>query len=355
MRVGLLGVEGEFSDYKTAGTRFYRYMYYTTRSMKRQCKKFGIELETIEPKMLPVIGKGLSILSQTKLMDLSRFDVIHNFDINPFSPLNKGKAVIVTTAHDFQPLIRPDLSTGMNKSLKNHLFNVFVSKRGFKATLHSDYLIAVSTLTRDDAVSLGFPRKKIFVVNHGVDKSFLAKAKPKKKGAVFNVGYMGAFHPRKNPQFLFKTFNMLHGDDYSIQLWGKLGYDRDELMKMAAGDVRIHFNGFAPDDEFVKIYDSFDVLLFPSFYEGFGIPIIEAQARGVPVVIYKYGKIPAETRKYCIEARNEAHAAEIIQNLKKNGYSEKQRKRAMDYARGFTWEKTAEETLKVYKKIGRVA
>ncbi|MEM0147928.1 MAG: glycosyltransferase family 4 protein, partial [Candidatus Micrarchaeaceae archaeon] len=119
----------------------------------------------------------------------------------------------------------------------------------------------------------------------------------------------------------------------------------------AKSDKRINFMGYAPGDKIIDIYDSFDVFTFPTYYESFGLPILEAQSRGLPVIIYKHGKIPKEVRKYCFEAESPEHMAQIIENLKENGYNEKLRKKAMEYARSFTWERTAKETLKVYKKV----
>jgi len=91
--------------------------------------------------------------------------------------------------------------------------------------------------------------------------------------------------------------------------------------------------GFAPEEKIVEIYDSFDVFVFQSLYEGLSYPILEAQSRGLPVIIYKYGKIPKEVRKYCFEAESPEHMAQIIEELKENGYSEKKRKEAINYAR----------------------
>ena len=109
--------------------------------------------------------------------------------------------------------------------------------------------------------------------------------------------------------------------------------------------------GFVPEEKIVEIYDPSDVFMFPSLYDSFGLPILEAQSRGLPVIIYKYGKIPKEVRRYCFEAESPEHMAQIIEQLKANGYNEKERKKAMDYARSFTWEMTARETLEVYKKV----
>ena len=71
------------------------------------------------------------------------------------------------------------------------------------------------------------------------------------------------------------------------------------------------------------------------------------------MIIYKYGKIPKEVRRYCFEAESPEHMAQIIEELKENGYNEKERKKAIEYARSFTWEKTAKETLEAYEKVLR--
>ena len=134
-------------------------------------------------------------------------------------------------------------------------------------------------------------------------------------------------------------------------MFGKLGYNRDKIIEIAKGDKRIKFLGFAPEDKLVGIYNSFGTFVFPSYYEGFGIQIIEAQFRGLPVIIYKYGKIPKEVRKYCFEAESPEHMAHIIEGIKENGYNEKLRKKATEYARNFTWERCARETLIMYNDI----
>ena len=124
-----------------------------------------------------------------------------------------------------------------------------------------------------------------------------------------------------------------------------------QLAKAASGDSRIRFKGYVPENKLVQTYDKFDVFVQPTLYEGFGLPILEAQARGLPVIIYKKGRIAKEVRKYCIEVDSPEHMAQIILHLKENGYNEKQRKRAMEYARSFTWEKLARGTLAVYKRV----
>ena len=111
------------------------------------------------------------------------------------------------------------------------------------------------------------------------------------------------------------------------------------MLKETKQDERIKFIGFAPEEKIIEIYVSFDVFVFSSLYEDLCIPIIEAQSRGLPVIIYKHAKIPNEIRRFCLEAESPEHMTQIIEQLKANGYNEKERKKAMDYARSFAWKK----------------
>ncbi len=346
MKVGLVELKTSFLPYDIAGKNFYGYTYYLYSNIKRVNK----EVEAIKITKIPNIGKGFSILSKTFFMDLSNYGILHNLDLNPFFPMRKGKAKIITTAHDFQFVLRPELNEDVMHSTKDKIWLNLVTKLGLKATLSSDYLIAVSSLTKEDAIKLGYPKDKIFVVNHGVSKAFF-RSLPKKHNKKFIVGYMGALRTRKNPEFMLKGFMQIKSANYEMHVYGKLGYDRDRIIKIAKEDKRITFLGFAPEDKLVSAYDSFNVFVFPSHYEGFGIPIIEAQSRGLPVIIYKYGKIPKEVREYCFEAESPEHMAQIIEDIKENGYNERLRKKATEYARSFTWEKCAKETLEIYKMV----
>lgn len=207
-------------------------------------------------------------------------------------------------------------------------------------------------MTKKDAIKLGYDKSKIFIVNNGVDERFFSTPKPTNRGgANFVVGYLGAFAPRKNVPFAVRAFKKIDERGVAFRVWGRESYDYKMAVAAAAGDRAIEFMGFAPDDKIVQIYDSFDVFVFPSTYEGFGIPIIEAMSRGLPVIINKEGRIPEEVRKYCFEAKDEAHMAQIIKDLKANGYDDKLRIRATAYARKFTWKRCAEQTIKTYEEI----
>ncbi len=347
MKVGLFSLKGNFSSYEEAGPRFYRYAYQLYNLMKGSDRDIIIEKREIAPGIL---GTGFSYLFKTMFMDMQGFDIVHNIDFKPFYPLRKSGAITVTTAHDFFPILRPDLVTDAGRGIKGKLWLELILKGGIKDYLHADYMICNSTLTRDDAVKLGYDKKRTFVVSMGIDRRFFSPVK-KRTGKKFIVGYLGVLKKIKNVGFAIRAFKHINASDIRFDIWGSKSSDYEYLASLAQGDNRIGFMGYAPDDKIVQIYDSFDVFIFPTLYEGVGIPLLEAQARGVPVIIYKGGKVPKEITKYCFEARDEKHAAEIIKMLKDKGFDEKHRKKMIAYARSFTWEKVAKDTLDVYKQI----
>jgi len=242
-------------------------------------------------------------------------------------------------------------------SLKETLrgyFVMLITKLNMK---FADYIIAISRQTKDECISLGFPEDKIYVVNSGMAPKFgMIKIDErnkytKKDKKIFRVGYIGSFIKRKNVRFAVEACMKTKGDDIVFEFYGKENKEYRELKKLAESDKRIKFMGFAPEEKLIDIYKSFDLFLFPSIYEGFGLEPLEAQSLGLPVVIYKKAMIPQESRKYCFEAESPEHMAQIIESIKENGYDAKKRSEAMEYAKGFTWDKNVEKIVDVYKDI----
>ena len=348
INVLLIGTKSEFTD--PGG--FSRYSYELYNNLIKISKKDIISRSNYNE--LPLFYGGLTPLIHSLFENYSGYDIIHNIEPKPFLPIKRKNAILITTFHDFRPILRPDLTKSDFRSVRTAFGLFMVSKLGINIGLHSDYIIANSTQTKEEAISLGYDKKKIFVTNLGVDKRFLSCIKIKNKKKSFTVGYLGIVGENKNVQFAIKAFNQLNSDYVKFDVWGKKEYNYEKMLDLAKGNKNINFMGFAPENKLVKIYDSFDAFVHPSSYEGFGLPILEALARSLPVIIYKYGKIPKEVRKYCFEAESPDHMADIIGDLKENGYNEKLKKRATEYARRFTWERCAKETLNVYKTVLKI-
>lgn len=335
----LLGITGDFEN--DAGDGIQRYGY----ELYRNLRKCGMPVQKRE-------YRDRLQYSLHMLTDSFDTDVVHIPNFRLFYPLRKGKAATLVTAHDFQPLLMPEIDMRYDATLGNKFWFGLV-KAGMRRMLLSDYIICNSTMTRDDAVSLGYDKSRVFVANHGIDDRFRRKAKARAKAGSkgFKVGYLGGFRARKNISFAIESFRKLDGAGFSFELWGKKDFEYRHLEDAARGDARIRFMGFAPEARIVDVYDSFDCFVFPSLYEGEGLEILEAQARGLPVVIYKKARVPQEIRKYCLEAKGTSHMAEIIRKIKTDGYNERLKEGARAYASRFSWQRNARETLEVYKRI----
>ncbi len=351
MKVALLGLEKDFKQNIGRGPAVYSYNLY--KNLLQIKGQNIIKFETNIPNLL---GKGNSFTWNAIMFALDnlirnfeQFDLIHTLYFNlVFAPF-KFRKPIITTVYDSREMCININEFKNNKEFKFIIYKKIVFSIGMR-TLKSDYLISISSQTKEELVKLGYPKNQIFVVNLGIDRRFLAVFSEVKNINKFNVGYIGSFATNKNIDFILNSAKILN-NKVNFFIWGAKTYDYQRLLEKSKNLKTVKFLGFAPEDKLVDIYDSFDAFVFPSLYEGFGIPIIEAQSRGIPVIIYKYGKIPKEVRKYCFEAESPEHMAQIIENIKVNGYNEKLRKEAMNYARSFTWEKTAKETLEVYKKV----
>ena len=349
MKVCLIGSLGQF-DYKKHHSRE-RYMPELFKNLKR----LNTQTDKIEIKQMPFIGRAFSISTKLLLKDLSNYDIIHNISQDPVYLLKKKNAKLITTVH-FSPE-QPKFI--YEKNFKTSLWLNSVIKMNFMLLDHSDYLIANSTQTKEDLCNnLSISSKKISVINLGLDQRYIKQKIPQKIGYKrdFKIGYLGILTSNKNVIFALDAFKLVKGKNISMDVWGKPIFSNTyykKILDKVAIDKRVYLKGYAPGEKIVEIYDSFNVFVFPTPYESFGLPILEAQSRGLPVIIYKYGKIPKEVRKYCFEAESPEHIAQIIENIKENGYNERLRKKATEYARSFTWERCARETLEVYRKVLR--
>ena len=297
-------------------------------------------------KVAPARGKyGFTLLEL--IYPFYKYDLIHMPCPIAFNPPLR-KCPTITTLHELVVHDNSNEYLKINDKSNKFSFDImgkFIRKQIFG----SDYLMANSTQTFNEAITQGYPQDRIFLVHLAISDKFISKIQNKKSHKEFKVGYIGTHNKRKNVGFAVKALNLIEDPEVKFEIWG----DGPEsiYLKQLAQNRNIVFRGFAPEEKIVNIYDSFDAFVFPSYYEGFGLEILEAQARGLPVIIYKHAKIPKEVKKYCFEAESPEHMAQIIEQLKENGYNEKKRKEAMEYARSFTAEKMALETYKVYEKV----
>lgn len=272
-------------------------------------------------------------------------DIFHTSDwIEPPARCPK-----VTTIHDVVVYRHPEF-------LNPRIIGVQKSKLDW-VKKETTAVIADSKSTKDDIVTyLGIPENKIHVVYLGVSKEYF----PQKKDAIKQVqkkyGIPGEFilavgtrEPRKNLKRVIAAFQKLPRKTVQLIIVGNLGWG-EELVR--SGNIILLEN--VPVGDLASLYSSALCFVYPSLYEGFGLPILEAMACGVPVLTSKRGSLaeiagPATTIDP--ESVNEiAGGIESIIHLP-SATRKQIIETGIKYAQGFTWERAAHATMKVYKSV----
>ena len=210
----------------------------------------------------------------------------------------------------------------------------------------ADVIMANSTQTAEELVSLlNVDRRKIVVDDLGIDSKF-RKMNVKKINA---IGYFGGFNRRKRVEKLILDFlGSEIGNKIPLIIYGD-NEDYPRLKAKYGGSPNIIFKGKIPESEIVKTINSFNYFVYPSSYEGFGLPLLEAVACGVPSFVYKDAVIPKEVKKYAVEI-------EKIDDLL--GYDYK--KLAQDFnklsikaKKEFSWDRNRKILSEQYLKLSR--
>ncbi len=180
----------------------------------------------------------------------------------------------------------------------------FFHKIGLKSAIRkADHFLCVSEPTRDDLIKIfKVPSSKISVVYNVVNDSF-KPIKHKKNGKII-VGHISSFDYNKNVDTLIKAFKMVDSDEFELHLYGaRLPFDISD-------DKRIKYFGHVTD--IMDAYRSFDVFAFPSRWEGFGMPAMEAKRCKIPVITYSKGELPDIVKRNTIQFKDEEDLARII-------------------------------------------
>ena len=170
--------------------------------------------------------------------------------------------------------------------------------------------------------------------------------------------YVGAAYPHKNLEGLlnaWKIFEEKYGDEYQLVLVGKKDYFYSRIFNNRTIEQcsNIVFTGFIPDEELVALYASVSLFVFPSLYEGFGLPPLEAMAHGVPVVASNRSCLPevlGEAVLYFDPENYHQMASCIHHGLTDADLRFELKERGAEELKRFSWEKLARQTLAVYTK-----
>jgi glycosyltransferase involved in cell wall biosynthesis len=212
-------------------------------------------------------------------------------------------------------------------------------------------VLAISELTKRDLVELyGLPERKIVVTPLAADSGFTPNgAAPETEPYVL---FVGALQPRKEAATAIEALALVGDDAPRLVLVGPDKGGRAEAESAAERlGVEVELRGHVPQEELAALYRGADCLVFPSRYEGFGLPVLEAMASGTPVVATAAGALPEVTGDAAIlvEERNPVALAGGIERA----LADRERLRASGLARAatFSWAETARRTLAVYQEL----
>ena len=208
-------------------------------------------------------------------------------------PILKPKEKKYVTIHDLIPLKYE--GKGFRK-----MFERFLVKLGLLSARFYDKIFAVSHLTKIDIVRFGnIDESKIKVVYQPIDEKFLKTPVNKRKHSTFNIGYISRMEEYKRHELLITKFMEYKNPNARLYLAGT-GPLFDRIKKLSEKDKRVILLGFVPDEKIVEFYDMLDIYVHPSKYEGWGLPIAEALARGKPVIVFEDAEIPGEVMNLCV-------------------------------------------------------
>ena len=288
-------------------------------------------------------------------------DIFHSPDF-VLPPLRRARSVL--TVHDLAFLMYPECA---HDRLRAYLEAVVP-----RSVVRADFVIADSENTRNDlVVLLGVHPDRVDVVPGGVDERFSPVRDPallrqaRNQLGVGDAPYVlavGVLEPRKNLSTLMDAFaiaksrGLLPG--HRLVLAGGRGWLVEEILEHhAASPVRdqILLPGFVPDELLPAAYSAADVLAFPSLYEGFGLPLLEAMACGTPVVTSSASCLPevGEGASLMVEPMDTDGLAEaLVRAATEPELREELRAKGTARAAQYTWRRAAERLLSVYEKVG---
>ena len=286
----------------------------------------------------------------------------------------------VVTVHDLGSEYLPSMH-----QLKQRLYLSIIQRYQLRTATK---LIAVSNATKDDLISrVGCDPKKIEVVYEGYDKKLF---RPIKDNTLANrlINYnlqpktyflfVGTIQPRKNLERVIKAFakyssnevrsylknyntskesSRMHSNNNKIQLIiaGSKGWMSDEIYRLPKKlgiEDKVKFLGYVPEKDLPALYCGAKALTFPSLFEGFGLPILEAQACGCPVLTSNVSSMPEVGGKGALYV-NPYSVEDIIRGIREiRRIRGELIKVGFENVKRFSWEKCARETLEVLEKVG---
>jgi glycosyltransferase involved in cell wall biosynthesis len=315
-------------------------------------------------KELPITERQLIALWQRMRLPLpvelvtGLVDVYHSPDF-VLPPVLAARTVL--TVHDLSFMRHPECSS---EALLDYLMEAVP-----RSVEQADLILADSKSTRDDLMELlEVPEKKILVLYPGLESHFAPARNDyllRRLLERYDVHYpyilgVGTLQPRKNFVRLIKAYNILvrrYQIPHKLVIVGSKGWlykEIEETIHALRLDGRVNLTGFVKDQDLPYLYGAAEVFAFPSLYEGFGIPVLEAMGCGTPVVTSSVSSMPevAGDAALLVSPYDVEALASALWRLLDDAYLQNELcLRGFERVRQFTWRETAKKLVRAYRRL----
>ena len=286
-----------------------------------------------------------------------QYDLVH--DPTGVSPLLFVSTKRIVTVHDVIPYVYPQASSRLDLLIYRYWLPVILGKM--------DAVVTDSRQSQNDICRyLGVERDKVVVIPCAAGQSYFRVDSARVRQVLRQYGitrpyilYVGSIETRKNLPRLLEAYAELQKWSTSWQLviagapkWGAGPvYEAVERLQLTAP---VYFTGFVEEAELPALYTGADLFIFPSLYEGFGLPVLEAMACGTPVITSNTSSLPEVAGEAAMlvdpfEVEELTYAMRCV--LSDPDLAHELRVQGMEQAARFSWQQTARETVNVYRKV----
>lgn len=283
-------------------------------------------------------------------------DIIH---ANNFScPQGVDRARIVYTLHDLSFLIYPEFTSEINR------WNCF--KGVYNASCYADFIMAVSNYSRDNFLEIfpHYPADRIRVVHEGSRFSSISGNNPGSAVAGLKPDRfwlsVGTLEPRKNVRRLLRAYAAFirrNQEGFPLVLAGGKGWlenDLEEFIHTLGIREHLKILGYVTDDELIWLYQNCFSFIYPSLFEGFGLPVLEALSLGAIVVTSNTASLPevaGDAACYVDPLKEETIIDAMLRLMNDDSYRTKLKGLSKSQALKFSWERCASEVLDIYREV----
>ena len=301
--------------------------------------QYGIRYSYIHNRlMMPEIAKLLSVRIALK----QKADVYYaDYPTSALPLVLAAKNPLIVTFHDINPIVHPEW--------QHPMYNWW-HRLCYKIAEWAEKIVFDSESARNDALKhTKIKKEKTRVIYAGVEKKYVPQTDDKKNNDKFVVGYIGGYSNSKNVRALLIVAKKL--PDFNFRMCGSFGLHHDlELEACLLPNVEVR--GYIQEIEMVNCYNSFDAFVFPSLYEGFGLPPLEAMACGIPTIVMNVPGVSEVVGNGGMVVDTVKEMKDCIMLLQNSESLQKEySKLGVKRAKQFTWKKTVDQYKKLFDEV----